>query len=400
MPTQSFMTRGATLVALACLVVGPSSARRASADATGVLSTAKTIQCQETFQTATHMGEPLKPNCRVLVQIAGPNQVKVVLTPADNSGKTVFYVADGSDEHMYNGYSNTYQTLDATPEAHAQGQLRGLSAVDVILDPNPSAKPADGTQRVITHVVLDGRPMILRTDTMPPMKSHDSSPIGVSQKIWFDAQTGFPYRRCDYTSRDGKTDVVTQLDFSDWQIDKPIAPAAFAFKPPVGSTEQITPKLLAVGTPAPDFAVTTPDGKTVHLSDFKGKPVVLDFWATWCGPCQESMPHLESVYQQIKDKGVVVLAVCVWDKKPAYDKWVAANIGSKYNFPVAFDSSTQGTPADIAGGLYHAGGIPTQYIIDKNGNVAATTVGYGDHELEKALHGLGVDVTVAEAATP
>ncbi len=150
--------------------------------------------------------------------------------------------------------------------------------------------------------------------------------------------------------------------------------------------------LLAVGTSAPDFAATTPDGKQVHLSDFKGKTVVLDFWSTWCPPCQRSMPHLEKVYQSVKDKNVAVLGVCVWDDKPAYDKWVAAKKNT-YHFPTAFDPAGHGA-GSIASKLYQVSGIPTQYVIDKDGKIAASTVGYNENgtDLEDALKAQGVDV--------
>ena len=159
--------------------------------------------------------------------------------------------------------------------------------------------------------------------------------------------------------------------------------------------EASRPALLAVGAAAPDFAATTPDGRTVHLSDFKGKPVVLDFWSTWCGPCQMSMPHLEKVYEQVKDKDVVVLGVCVWDDKPAYDKWITAKKGI-YTFSTAYDPAGRDNGTSIASHLYHVSGIPTQYVIGKDGNVAASSVGYdeGDHRLETALSKLGVDIAV------
>ena len=161
--------------------------------------------------------------------------------------------------------------------------------------------------------------------------------------------------------------------------------------------EASRPALLSVGTAAPDFAATTPDGKTVHLSDFKGKAVVLDFWSTWCGPCQMSMPHLEKVYEQVKDKDVAVLGVCVWDDKPAYDKWVTAKNGV-YNFPTAYDSAGRDNGTSVASHLYNVSGIPTQYVIDKDGNVAASLVGYdeGDNRLETALGKLGVDIAAAK----
>ncbi len=182
------------------------------------------------------------------------------------------------------------------------------------------------------------------------------------------------------------------------RVNAPLTAASFKFTlPPGAHLPTPPPPLLAAGTPAPDFAAVAPDGSTVHLSDYKGKTVVLDFWSTWCGPCQMSMPHLEKVYQQVKDKNVAVLGVCVWDEKPAYDTWVTAKKGT-YNFPTAFDPAGRG-PKSIASNLYHVSGIPTQYVIDKDGKIAASTVGYdeGGTDLEAALNKLGTNIPVPTA---
>ena len=70
---------------------------------------------------------------------------------------------------------------------------------------------------------------------------------------------------------------------------------------------------LAIGDLAPDWKLTDPKGKTHTLSDYRGKVVVLDFWATWCSKCAKLMPVLEKVHQKYKDKGVVVLGVNSWE---------------------------------------------------------------------------------------
>jgi peroxiredoxin len=152
------------------------------------------------------------------------------------------------------------------------------------------------------------------------------------------------------------------------------------------------PALLKVGTAAPEFRAEAWGGGTCQLSDFRGRVVVLDFWATWCGPCQRSMPHIEKVWQAVKNKNVVVLGVCVWDEKAAYEKWIPEN-KSKYTFSFAFDPAGRDSAKSIAGKLFQVSGIPTTYIIDKDGKVADAIVGYqdGDKRVEEALKKLGVE---------
>jgi len=158
----------------------------------------------------------------------------------------------------------------------------------------------------------------------------------------------------------------------------------------VEAAKQASKPLLAVGTTAPDFDAEAWGGGSLHLADYKGKVVVLDFWATWCGPCQLSMPHIEKVYQAVKDKGVVVLGVCVYDEKAAYEKWVPEKRDT-YHFTFAYDPAAR-TDKSIAGAKYNADSIPTTYIIDREGKVAAAIVGYedGDKRVEEALRKLGV----------
>jgi len=151
-----------------------------------------------------------------------------------------------------------------------------------------------------------------------------------------------------------------------------------------GSTAAVRQRMPAfnavpVGKPAPDFTAFTPSGEKVTLSQFKGKVVILDFWASWCGPCQVSMPGLEKVYQQIKDQGVVVLSLDTWDQKPDFAKWITENSGTKYHFNFVRDPA-EGDHAgirkdSIAKRQYNVIGIPTMYIIDRDGKVAGSLLG-------------------------
>lgn len=120
-------------------------------------------------------------------------------------------------------------------------------------------------------------------------------------------------------------------------------------------------------TPAPDFTVEKLGGGTVKLSDLKGKVVVLDFWATWCGPCKMTMPQLDQFYKN-RDKGVEVYGVNVWERNGTAG--VAPFIEKNgYTFPILL------APDELAG-QYGVRGIPTMFVIDKEGKIAHRHVGY------------------------
>ncbi|MEJ2110221.1 MAG: TlpA disulfide reductase family protein [Acidobacteriota bacterium] len=123
---------------------------------------------------------------------------------------------------------------------------------------------------------------------------------------------------------------------------------------------------VEIGQPAPQFTLRDLDGKTVSLDQYKGKIVILDFWATWCGPCRMSMPMLDAIQDQYKGK-LVLLAVNVNEPKDIVRDYVVnGNLGSR----VLLDEDGS------IGGLYGVIGIPTQVVIDQNGTVQFIESGF------------------------
>ena len=165
-------------------------------------------------------------------------------------------------------------------------------------------------------------------------------------------------------------------------VDAQLTTQPIARTGPAGLPPEMIFHALPVGQKAPDFSAYTPTGRKVSLSQFKGKVVVLDFWASWCGPCQVSMPGLEKIYAQIKKKGVVVLSLNTWDQKPDFEAWVKKNSGTTYHFNFVRDPAEGDhdaiRKASIAKRLYKVVGIPTMYVIDRKGNVAGSFVGSGN----------------------
>lgn len=123
-----------------------------------------------------------------------------------------------------------------------------------------------------------------------------------------------------------------------------------------------------IGTAAPDFTVKDAD-RSVTLSQFRGKIVVLNFWATWCPPCVDEMPSLVKLQQKLKDKGVVVLGVSVDEDGAAYNQFLKDH---------GIDFLTVRDPSQKSNDLYGTFKFPETYIIDRKGMMRRKFIGEVD----------------------
>lgn len=133
---------------------------------------------------------------------------------------------------------------------------------------------------------------------------------------------------------------------------------------------------VALGELAPDFSLPSPDGEDlIALSDFRGRPVLVNFWATWCPPCRHEMPFLQSQYEARADIGLVVLAVDVGEEPILVQDYLR---GTQLTFPVVLDLF-----GDIAD-YYRIVTFPTTYLIDRGGRIASVKRGAYSSEADVA----------------
>jgi cytochrome c biogenesis protein CcmG/thiol:disulfide interchange protein DsbE len=118
---------------------------------------------------------------------------------------------------------------------------------------------------------------------------------------------------------------------------------------------------------APDFTLKDASGKLVHLADYKGKVVLLDFWATWCGPCKIEIPWLKDFQRQYRDKGFEVIGISMDEEGWQVVKPFVSEVGINYRIVIGDDSTAQ-----LYGGV---DALPTAFVIDREGRIAAVHVG-------------------------
>lgn len=128
-------------------------------------------------------------------------------------------------------------------------------------------------------------------------------------------------------------------------------------------------ELLKPGTEAPDFALATPDGKTVKLSDMRGKYVVLDFWASWCPDCRKDLPAIAALHNTYAERGVEFIGVSFDDKKENLVKAI-----SDFNIAYTQVSELKKWKETQISAAYHIKWIPSMYLIAPDGKVVVSTV--------------------------
>jgi thiol-disulfide isomerase/thioredoxin len=225
----------------------------------------------------------------------------------------------------------------------------------------------------------------------PAMKKMQES----AHTLWIDEQNALILQE----TWDSKFEMMgvasarhTTVAYKSIHIGQPISDALFSFTPPANSKEvtdlafpMARPKKVLTPQPSADFTLSTWEGKKTSLSDFKGKTVLLDFWATWCIPCRESTPVMEKLNAEFSSKGLATLAVDYGEDVDAVKGYLAHNPSPLPNLV---------DPDKKVADLYSVSSVPTFILISKDGKVTYRTSGFGDNteaDLRAALKSAGVN---------
>jgi thiol-disulfide isomerase/thioredoxin/outer membrane lipoprotein-sorting protein len=293
---------------------------------------------------------------REKIWTAPPNKVRV-----ETEGREpVVTIADGESEWRIFPATNEYFTNPQARNTAMASPFFQYTLLDSTRgDPHIAAhEDAEGARCTVVRIAMDR---------------------GVSQQLWIDDNSHL-VRRAIFEEGGRKSETRYPVV----RLDETPASDAFRYDPAaIGSKNRrevarAAPESMT-GKLAPDFTLRDLDGREVRLSAMRGKPVLLDFWATWCGYCREALPSIELLHRGLKDK----VAVFGIDDE-------AADVARDYLRKLGYTMPTLVDSKDTAVNLFHLDGWPTTVLIDSEGKIAFYEVGFDAEKLRDALRKVGV----------
>ena len=244
-------------------------------------------------------------------------------------------------------------------------------------------------------VELEGKRIACHVVQVKYADTHADGPEELSKTFWNDKNRYLVLREVSILKRRANplaspSEIRRTINFTLVRVNGPIPESFFVLTPPAEAKE-----VEGFGQPgstgdsareveAADFTLTDLQGQTFSLRGLRGKAVLLNFWATWCGPCRDEMPYIEKLYRDFRNHGLVVLGVN--DEEPEVAQAFLAE--NELTFPSLMDERGESY------WLYQVTGIPTTILIDKEGKIAARMVGYSSRSedfLRAALKKVGIE---------
>ncbi len=334
------------------------------------------------------------PSMKVYLDKMGPNNNTTVLATADSdaSGGFNLKLEEPLTPAIYRlriGAGKLFLVLEDSPASvNVKGTLDGMRTHDITVTGSESAK--DFIQAM--HLLATGR---LTADDVKDYINNTKYPMAGMQM----AMSAFGNRPEFF---DVHKSSVARLSSSYPGHEYVADYAAYATSLEQQASQSRASEAIQVGMPAPDISMKSPDGKNYSLADLKGKVVLLDFWASWCGPCRKANPHVVEIYNKYKEKGFTVFSVSLdgidsrsKERFPTEEAFKSGIEQSKQNWLAAIEKDQLAWPYHVsdltkwdaaAAKQYGVSGIPKTFLIGRDGKIAAVNPRFTlEEELLKVL---------------
>lgn len=331
------------------------------------------------------------------VKVAVSNPGKLRIESNGQLGSTLT-ISDGENTWMYIGPLKQYTKVPAvsSPDALIKSVNPGIGEMLDSLNTKDPYLSAKITGQESVNVAGETFDCYLVEAVLDQVHMPDSFTMsdGV-MKMWIDKKTKLALKQTTTASIEGgpfkrPTQMTQSTAMRSVKLNQPVAESLFVFTPPEGSrlVEEFKAPLPVratadlTGKVAADFKLKALDGTEHSLQDLRGKVVLLDFWATWCGPCRKELPVLEKIHQQFHSKGLVLVGMDVGEDSETVRKFLlTANV----SYPVVL------TAASAIEQNYSVTAYPTVVLIDREGKIVLYHVGTGsDHDIRTNLELLGL----------
>ncbi|MBI1797030.1 MAG: redoxin domain-containing protein [Candidatus Eisenbacteria bacterium] len=314
----------------------------------------------------------------------------------DNPAVGGAYVSDGTQAWIFNAGLNQYVHRIGRADSVLAGAAEHGIAGSLIMRYAAITAMATAARRLPDESVTIGgaaRPCDVIEVTYPQSTNNAQIHEG-PRTYWIDKTSRLVLRQrtkvdADMPQLGGHVEQTETIAFRRAELDPKLADSLWTFHPPAGAKEvqqfetpNADPGATMNGTLAADFTLKDLAGRAHSLKTLRGKVVLLDFWATWCGPCRLTMPRVAKMYQEYKTKGVEVMSVNVGETAAQAGAYMKKN---GYTFTTLLDQN-RAVALD-----YKVNGIPTLVVIDRKGTISSYLVGaHEETTLREAIAKAGV----------
>src|SRR5579863_7015862 len=349
---------------------------------------------QYTAEMTMQMGVPPGPMTTIIeAAYLNPGKTRMEIKTGSMS---MLDVSDGETTWVYSSMAKQYGKIPAAQGPAAVMAVMGVKLPDISLI-HPSYKTTgeetieiDGQKYECWVVEMQISEFSFASG--PNDKASPPKVTGAVMTSWIDKKLGIDIQfTFNMKMQMGGKDVEMHQKVvkKGVKINQPVAEAMFTFTPPPDAKEVKELNLFAMGAkpdlagkPAPAFEVKTLAGEMFSLAKLKGKPVLLDFWATWCGPCRKSMPVLEKIARDFKNSDLVILGVNTGEDREVVEAFLEKT-------PLEYPAVLSGESGILES--YSVTAYPTFILIGRDGKIIANEVGFsGEDQLREMIDKAGL----------